>query len=376
MVTKSISNPIITPNDVVPSKEGYKVIAVLNCGVVRFGNEIILLLRVAEQPINIAKNTEIVSIYDEKLCDLVHITLSRNDESYDFSDSRKIVGNDKAYLTSVSHLRVARSRDFIHFTIDKKPALFPSTYYESYGIEDPRITKIGNTFYICYACAFDDGVVPCLASTKDFISYKKHGIMFAPDNKDVLLFPEKIDGKYYALHRPSPSFVPANNMWIASSPDLIHWGNHCQIATSRKYSWDNGRIGAGAVPIKTEFGWLEIYHGADNNNCYCLGAMLLKLDEPSKVISRLDEPIMLPTEKYEKIGLFNNVVFICGAIEDEDEIIIYYGAADCNIAVAYINKNELLSKLLNVQELIATKGAADTEKIKFSQENDIEILGV
>ncbi len=117
-------------------------------------------------------------------------------------------------------------------------------------------------------------------------------------------------------------------MWIARSRDLEYWGKHECLAGPRKGKWDSARIGAGASPIKTEKGWLEIYHGANEDNTYCLGAMLLDLDDPTRVIARSEDPIMVPTTDYEKYGFFGKVVFTNGHLVDGDTVTVYYGASD------------------------------------------------
>lgn len=163
-------------------------------------------------------------------------------------------------------------------------------------------------------------------------------------NKDCAIFEEKINGLFYALHRPSSVDIGGNYIWLASSPDGIHWGNHHCIIKTRKGFWDSKRVGAGAAPIKTDKGWLEIYHGANENHQYCLGAFLMDLKDPSKVIARTEEPIMVPTTKYELSGFFGNVVFTNGHIvePDGDTLTIYYGASDEFVCGAQFSIKEIL----------------------------------
>ena len=135
---------------------------------------------------------------------------------------------------------------------------------------------------------------------------------------------------------------------MAESPDRIHWGRHKCIATTRPGSWDSARVGAGSAPIKTEKGWLEIYHGANKENRYCLGALLLDLNDPTKVLARSVEPIMEPVAPYEKTGFFGNVVFTNGCYrKDADTLQVYYGASDEVICSAEFSISEIL-KSLNV----------------------------
>jgi len=166
-------------------------------------------------------------------------------------------------------------------------------------------------------------------------------------DKNSLRSGEKINGKYYALHRPSSPQLGGNYIWIAESPDLIHWGNHQCLATTRQNKWDSARVGSGAAPIKTDQGWLEIYHGADEHNRYCLGALLLDLHDPSRVIARSVEPIMKPTAEYERVGFFGNVIFTNGHYLKGDTLHLYYGASDEVICGAKFSLKEILNSLLN-----------------------------
>ncbi|MFW6222656.1 MAG: glycosidase, partial [Bacteroidota bacterium] len=166
-----------------------------------------------------------------------------------------------------------------------------------------------------------------------------------PHNKDSAIFERKINGKYYALHRPSSPELGGNYIWIAESPNLLHWGNHKCIAVTRQEMWDSTRVGAGAAPIETKEGWLEIYHGANENNRYCLGAILLDKNDPSKVLARSKDPIMEPVMDYEKTGFFGNVIFTNGHLVDGDKITMYYGASDEVICGAELSIQTILNSL-------------------------------
>ena len=344
-VLRSKKNPIIKPEDITPSRPDLKVIGVFNCAVTRFNGEILLLMRVAEKPINDNKDLEIVPLLDLNTGLLSLREFNRNDSSINFSDPRFLGTPTEWYLTSVSHLRIARSKNGIDFEIDKKPAMFPENIYERYGIEDPRITYIDGKYYINYSAVSDvAGITICLASTTDFVKFIRHGVIFLPDNKNGAIFPEKINGKYYALNRPSPVYG-SRDIWISESLDLICWGNHKRLMGSRKEYWDEAGIGAGAVPFKIKEGWLEIYHGSSKSFRYCLGAVLLDINEPRKIISRSEEPLMEPEMDYELKGFFENVVFSCGALYEENKVKIYYGAADTSIAYAEIDLDDILDQL-------------------------------
>ncbi|MFP4522720.1 MAG: glycosidase, partial [Fibrobacterota bacterium] len=159
-------------------------------------------------------------------------------------------------------------------------------------------------------------------------------------NKDVALFPEKINGKYRALHRPHNEGFGKPSIWYGESPDLIHWGNHKCIARPYDTKWECMKIGGGSSPIKTDQGWLTIYHGKGENQIYSLGLILMDLEDPSKIIKRTEEPVLVPETDYETKGFFPNVVFTNGAVKkDNGEVYIYYGACDetTNLAVSDID---------------------------------------
>ncbi|MNO19106.1 Beta-1,4-mannooligosaccharide phosphorylase [compost metagenome] len=326
-------NPILSPSDITPSRPDMEVIGVFNAGVARLRDEVILLLRVAERPINDRPGIYLTPIYDLKQDSIVIREIPYAPEN-DFSDPRVIKTPTQNYLTSISHLRVARSKDGISFQVGSEPAIQPATEYETFGVEDPRITELEDGYYITYTGASECGIVVPLIYTKDFVHFERKGIIFHPDNKDVVIFPERVNGKYYALHRPSSSHYAKPDMWVAASSDLLQWGDHRYLMGVRDGIWDSGRIGASAVPIRTEKGWLEIYHGADKENRYCLGAVLLGLNEPWKVIARCSTPFLVPELPYETEGFFGNVVFACGALLEDNIVKIYYGAGDTCIGYA------------------------------------------
>ncbi|MHB1189794.1 MAG: glycoside hydrolase family 130 protein, partial [Armatimonadota bacterium] len=263
----------------------------------------------------------------------------------DFRDSRFVSTPDQIFLTSISHLRIARSTDGRRFTVDPEPAIDPDSPLAMFGVEDPRITEIEGTYYIAYKSVSPAGICVSLAETRDFAHFEKRGTIFCPENLDVCIFPEKVGGRYAALHRPVPNFLGGLNMWVAYSNDLLTWGDHRFLMGVQPGSWESGRIGGGAVPMRTERGWLEIYHGATPDDKYCLGAVLLDLDEPHKVLARGRAPILSPEAPYETNGFMPNVVFTCGAVADGDRLTVYYGAADMVMAGAEFSIRRLLEGL-------------------------------
>ena len=285
------------------------------------------------------------AVYDPLAEKVVLKEFSRTDPNMDVSDPRMTITPEGTFLTSLSHLRVATSSDGVHFDMPDKPAMFPANKYEAFGLEDPRVTKIEDIWYINYVAVSPLGVVTCLASTKDFKSFIRHGVTFCPDNKDVAIFPEKINGSYYALHRPVTPLFGKYEMWTAGSPDLKCWGDHRYLMGTRRGLWDCWHIGASAVPFRTEAGWIEIYHGVNENSRYCLGAVLLDAEEPWKVLARSRKPILEPERDYEVRGFFGNVVFNCGLLAEEGMLKIYYGVSDTSIAYCQMPIQDVLDNL-------------------------------
>jgi beta-1,2-mannobiose phosphorylase / 1,2-beta-oligomannan phosphorylase len=344
-VYRAPENPIIRLADVLPSRPDFEVIGVINAGVARMREEVILLLRVVERPKSQDPSVYLSPIFDPLTRQLILKSFPRDDPAYDFSDPRMIRTPDGLFLTALSHLRLARSQDGLHFQVDPQPALFPDNEYETYGIEDPRITQIGEDYFINYVGVSPRGIVTALARTTDFRSYQRMGVIFPPDNKDVEIFPEKIDGLYYALHRPSTSAFGKPEIWLADSPDLLRWGNHRHLIGQRSNGWEDGRIGGSTVPFRIPQGWLAIYHAANQQNRYILAALLLDANRPWKVLARSDRPILEPEASYEIEGFFGNVVFSCGALFEDGLVKIYYGAADTVMAYAEMPLEDILQTL-------------------------------
>jgi predicted GH43/DUF377 family glycosyl hydrolase len=221
----------------------------------------------------------------------------------------------------------------------------PNAEEESWGIEDPRITCIEDVYYINYSAVSPKGSATALITTTDFVNYERKGIIFLPENKDITIFPEKINNKYVAFNRPVPNSIGNPDIWLSESEDLIHWGGHKHFYGVSASGWENGRIGGGAPPFKTEKGWVKIYHAADRSDRYCLGVFLLDLDNPSKIIAKSITPLMEPIEDYETKGFFGNVVFTCGCIVENGIVKIYYGAADDKVCRADISIEDIYTHL-------------------------------
>jgi predicted GH43/DUF377 family glycosyl hydrolase len=336
-------NPLLGPEDIPPSTCGLRVECLLNPAAFRFDGRIWLLLRVAERP---AQNPG-VTRFPVLENGVIRIReFSNDDPRLDDSDPRVINFDGEDFLTTLSHLQLVSSEDGIHFREEPSfPRLMGEGPYESFGIEDCRVARIGSRYYLTYTAVSPNGVAVGMRSTEDWRGFVHHGVILPAHNKDCALFDEKIGGKYFALHRPSSPEIGGNYIWIAESEDLVHWGNHRCVARTRPGMWDSARVGAGAAPIRTERGWLEIYHGATAQHRYCLGALLLDPEEPWKVLARSREPIMEPVATYETTGFFGNVVFTNGHVVDGDDLTVYYGASDSVICAARFSIGAILATL-------------------------------
>lgn len=253
-------------------------------------------------------------------------------------------------LTGRSVFALARSKDGFHFELENEAVMEPAVdgefaKYERKGIEDPRITEIDGVYYIMYTAASKYGPRLALAMTEDFEHFERVGLISEPNNKDGVLFPKKIGGRYVRLDRPMTGDL--GNIWVSYSDDLLAWGDSSVVMTIRDDHWDSWRIGASCQPIQIDHGWLVIYHGvkmAAGGPIYRLGAAVLDYEDPSVVKCRTAIPILSPREYYERVGDVNNVVFSCGAIleDDGEELKIYYGASDTSICVGTANVNSLM----------------------------------
>jgi len=295
-IKKYKKNPILTKDDV-----PFKVNSIFNPGAVKFNDKYLLLCRV-EMPNGRSS-----------------FVLAESDDGYDFKVANKLC------LTPEDHKECFK--------------------YVQWGIEDPRITPIGDTFYLTYTGYSKYEPLVILAETKDFEKFKIHGTISEPSNKDCAIFPEKIDGNYWRIDRPTAG--NRSDIWISKSPDLIHWGEYKLLSEPTLGTWEHHKIGASSTPIKTKEGWLILYHGVrtfGSSMIYKLGVMLLDTDRPWIVKGKSKEPIMSPDYDYERVGDVGNVTFSNGwIVEPDGEIKIYYGGADTNISMATTSVNYLLS---------------------------------
>jgi len=292
----------------------------------------------------------------------------------------RAVGERDSY---VSRFGLAKSKDGINFTrVSDEPVFSPKEFFDKGAVEDPRITKIGDDYFVTYVAVpspiMKNGeplerflpleTLTALLKTRDFISYENLGVISPAnsDNKDIVIFPKKINGKYVMLHRPnrwtkswiSSSFakhvdeglpVPVSELpdvpgiWVAWSDDLLHWRDHTLLM--KPSHSDDAKIGPGLPPIETPDGWLIIYHHVTqddrtNELKYTARAALVDLEDPTKLVSRIEYDILSPSELYEK-----NIVFPTGGFIDGDTLYVYYGASDNSVGLATGSIKELLEAL-------------------------------
>ena len=250
----------------------------------------------------------------------------------------------------------AWSQDGVHFERADDPILRSNECpEETQGVEDPRITKIGNTYHLVYTAWNNKQVQIAQASSRDLKQWTRHGIMFGYDqmgnNKNGALFPGKVNGEYALIHRPlgfgvfddSGEKTPLD-MWISFSPDLVQWHGHQRLLETRRgqVAWEHRKVGVGASPIKTKAGWLVVYHAVDQDRVYRLALVLLDRKNPLRVLKRSDEPILEPAVGWEVEGDTKNVVFTCGAVLLGTTLWVYYGGADTVIGLAKGDVSEFL----------------------------------
>jgi len=339
---------LIHPQQVKPTRESCKVSGSFNPGVTEYKGRVYFLVRVAEKPLVRRKN---------------HLALPRADfkggyfidwaahKDYTRLDARgvKLKNNGLHRLTTISHLRLAISEDGLSIsTVDQQPWLYPEYEYEEYGIEDARITQIGDIYFITYVAVSHQGIVTALASTKDFVTIHRHGLIFPPENKNVVIFPGKIKGKFLSIHRPSgatPMGIPG--LWLSESPDASYWGNYKHLTIPMELK-NYIRLGAGPPPIHLEQGWLLIYHAVSQHphnikpGIYHTKVMLLEENNPSKVIWNRPQSIITPSIDVKKDDPFANVIFPTGSILRDNYIYIYCGEHDSETTVYKLPIDTLL----------------------------------
>lgn len=344
---------LLKTGDFNPSLRAVKIDGIFNPAAIRLpNNEIMLYVRVAERPIRKGKRG----------CPII---VERDKYKFEEKSKYEVVGqtgnvmflrDGVCRLLNLSHFRkvILNRNGFDIKRINQKPVFTGLPSDGNLGVEDPRIVKIGSKYYMTYvSVSTNEGVSTSLAISENLKNWQRQGIIFRVQNKDVVLFPEKIDKKYVALHRPEGFFTfDKPSIWISYSKDLIYWGKDKSILHPRENSWDNQRIGAGPHPIKTKKGWLVIYHGVESyygRRIYRVGSFLLDLKNPKKVLARTPKKkaFIEPLQPYERKGYLSNVVFPTGVVPDlnEKDLLIYSGGADSIISVKKIPIKDFLEHM-------------------------------
>ena len=320
----------------------------------------------------------------ESLC-VLNPAVIYDDKNEEFVMLYRAAGNDVRHEIKFG---LAKSKDGVNFKrVSDKPVFFGHIDDPDGGcVEDPRVVQIGDLYYLTYAARayapgqywldpwvegvskppmyLDDTDVygkelPSLAKnnisasylavTKDFKNYKKLGRITEPnvDDRDVLIFPEKINGQYVMISRPkfTDKGVKMPSVWITFTDDILEYKKPELLFTGEEW-WETQRIGAGTPPIKTEFGWLMLYHGVDDKGIYRDGAVLLDLNDPRKILSRTKDFIMEPDQPFEFEGFYEGCVFPTGAAVKDGTLFVYYGCADKYIGLATVDFNEFLQYLI------------------------------
>ena len=307
VVRRFIHNPILTPRDI-----PYPVETVHNAGMTRYDGTYLMLFRAHR------------------------------------ANGRSILG-------------LAESDDGFKFTPRDQPFLTPAAQgvfaeYEQYGIEDPRICPMGDEYLITYSAYSPHGVRIGLARTRDWRTIERVALISQADMRNVVIFPAKLPhprtGRpcYVRLDRPHSEICPWA-IWISYSPDLVHWGDSRVVVKPLQYHWDEMKVGPGATPIRTDRGWLHIYHGVFSTmsgSVYRLGVALHDPDDPARILGVCDRWILSPQDAWERTGYVPNVVFSCGAIpEDDGTVKIYWGAADTVMCVGEADLDHLVDLCVN-----------------------------
>ena len=262
----------------------------------------------------------------------------------------------------ISHLTVARSANGTDgWSIEPEPLLAPEDGIasEQWGFEDARVVWIDELDRWVITCTAYGPAGPAvfLATTEDFRTVERYGVVRHPEDKNAALLPHRIDGRWVLLHRPKTQFGGGHGeILLSRSSDLVSWSAPEQVLQPRDGAWwDSLRIGIGPPPLRTERGWLLLYHGVKDTvggELYRVGLALLDLDEPTRVLRRLPMWILAPVAAYERTGDVPNVVFPCGLVHDPDTdaIRLYYGAADSSICVATARLGDLLEAIMSAPE--------------------------
>jgi beta-1,2-mannobiose phosphorylase / 1,2-beta-oligomannan phosphorylase len=360
MITKR--RILLRPEDFKPSFPGWEVDGVMNPGAIRRADgKVVLYVRVAEQhkpEPGKSMTCPVIVSHDD-----YHMGKEKVKRAEIISTEGNVIylKGGICRLTNISHFRkvilnedgvsIEKISDFPDFTGTEKEG--------EYGVEDARLMKIGARYYMTYvSVSGETGVSSSLAESKDLKKWNRRGIIFREQNKDAVLFPSKIKGRFVALSRPESFYEfhrPA--IWISFSPDLVYWGEDGVLLLPRENSWESNRIGAGPPPLQTERGWLLFYHGVniiDKQYIYSVGSVLLDLKNPKKILARTSKkkPLLTSNNKFETMeGEEKKVVFPTGVVLDKNgrDLIIYSGAGDRYISVMKIGLKDVFRSMVEVK---------------------------
>ncbi|MEK6926106.1 MAG: hypothetical protein AABW50_02405 [Nanoarchaeota archaeon] len=361
---------LIKPEDIKPSTKDFEVMGTLNPGAARLpdGN-IVLYVRVIEK---LKNNQDKKYFFSPRCIGKTHCKLQIDKflktRTIENTDLDFVFGDETKRLTYISHLRkvILDKNGFDIITIDKKPSFSGVENDAELGVEDARITQIGKKYYMTYVgLSRKENISTYLAESEDCINWKRHGIIFGEQDKDVVLFPEKIQGKYLAFDRPEGNFeFSSPHIWVAYSKDLDYWGDLKALELSNSKN-KLVRTGAGPPPIKTDKGWLFIFHGVtmfeekslmcsikkalgiktEKQYSYAVWAALLDLKDPKKILGMTHNPILTPNKKKHVSSEGKIVLFPTGIIEDKEHLLLYSGAGDTYTTVHKIKISDIMKNI-------------------------------
>ena len=365
MLERCFTHRLLSPADLKPSRDGLEVIGVFNpAAVARDDGTIVLMARVAERPTDQRPGFHALPrwSFDGPEPELLVEYLPEDQDI--LVDPRKVVraADQLMRLKFVSHIRVFTLSPDGRSVTGELHSLDCQGPCETFGVEDARITPIDGEYWVSYVSVSEHGACTSLATTTDFQSYNRLGVCFAPENKDVVLCPERVHGRLVALHRPNTfQRFCKPEMWAAQSNDGKDWGTHKPVWSGR-YAWDSDRIGAGTPPVLLDdHTLLEVYHGSERSTvkgkvgAYRAGLLGLNREAPWEVVKHTPEPVMAAQEPWEQEGFVPDVVFPTGVVmpgvqthavpTDNDELLMFYGAADTHIGVAGYRVGDLKAAL-------------------------------
>jgi predicted GH43/DUF377 family glycosyl hydrolase len=356
-LTRLQTRNLLLPENFSPSQDRLKVIGVFNPGAIEFNGKILLLVRVAEAVQDTAEGHILSPRVNRNSTDGADRYVIDDLPIKKMDDPRKpLLANGLRRLSSISHLEIVecdRQTDNV-LSIQQRDELFPREAYETYGIEDARICPIGDAFIITYTAVSPWGVASAVMKTEDFTSFKRLGILFPPENKNVVIWRQD-NGPFFALHRPTGfTAINRHGIWLSESPDSRHWGKHVFLFGPNEQPWESGKIGIATPPIELPEGLLVLYHAVefrdenDQLGIYRIGGVLLDKMHPQTILGRSRAPLIEPETDFETTGFVPQVVFATGAVlnQEKKELQVYYGAADTSVATLYLPIQSIVESIL------------------------------